>query len=177
MVCRSGLCLLPWDDGVCSLVVGRLAAHCVAAQLRSVMRLRACKSSVLAQAVLALIFSTPCAWAATGAGVPAQVTQVIAVQRLPPSAVSFVIVDPDSGRLVLGPNPDTPRSPAAPSKVVTTFGARGLLGPAYIWHTRAAIRGALDDGLLDGDLILQCGRDPYMTLERWWSFAPALRAS
>src|SRR5258708_38462708 len=111
MVCRTGLCLLPGTDAVSSLVVGRLAAHCVAAQLRSVMRLRACKSSVLAQAVLALIFSTPCAWAATGAGVPAQVTQVIAVQRLPPSPGSFVIVDPDSVRLVRGQTTGTPRSP------------------------------------------------------------------
>src|SRR5260370_32805430 len=176
MVCRTGVCLVPGTDAVSSLVVGRLAAHCVAAQLRSVMRLRACKSSVLAQAVLALIFSTPCAWAATGAGVPAQVTQVIAVQRLPPSAVSFDIVDPDSDRLVLGQNPDTPGSRASTVKVVTTFAALALLGPAYTWHTRASIRGALDDGVLDGDLILQGGGDPYMTLERWWSFVHALRA-
>ena len=73
-------------------------------------------------------------------------------------------------------NPDTPRSPASTIKVVTTFAALDLLGPAYTWHTRASIRGVLDDGVLDGDLILQGGGDPYMTLERWWSFAQALRA-
>jgi len=38
------------------------------------------------------------------------------------------------------------------------------------------IRGGLNQGVLDGDLILQGGGDPYMTLERWWSFAHALRA-
>ena len=112
-----------------------------------------------------------CAWAAAGAEVPAPVAAVIAAQRLPPSAVSFAVVDPDSGRLVLGQNPDTPRSPASTIKVVTTFAALDLLGPAYTWHTRASIRGALDGGVLDGDLILQGGGDPYMTLERWWSFA------
>ena len=141
------------------------------------MGLRACKSNVLERAALALILSTPpCAWAAAGAEVPAHVTQVIAAQRLPPSAVSFAIVDPDSDRLVLGQNPDTPRSPASTVKVVTTFAALDLLGPAYTWHTRASIRGTLDDGALDGDLILQGGGDPYMTLERWWSFVHALRA-
>jgi D-alanyl-D-alanine carboxypeptidase/D-alanyl-D-alanine-endopeptidase (penicillin-binding protein 4) len=143
------------------------------------MRSRACKLNVLERAALALILSAPaCAWAAAGVdfGVPGAVTQVIAAQRLPPGAVSFVIVDPDSGRLVLSQNPDTPRSPASTIKVVTTFAALDLLGPAYTWHTRASIRGALDDGVLDGDLILQGGGDPYMTLERWWTFAHALRA-
>jgi D-alanyl-D-alanine carboxypeptidase/D-alanyl-D-alanine-endopeptidase (penicillin-binding protein 4) len=116
------------------------------------------------------------AWAATGAGTPAPVAQAITVQRLPPSAVSFVVVDPDSGRVLLAQNPDTPRSPASTVKTVTTLAALELLGPAYTWHTRASIRGALDGGTLDGDLILQGGGDPYMTLERWWSFAHALRA-
>jgi len=115
-----------------------------------------------------------CAWAA--ADLPPSVAQTISAQRLPPGAVSVAIVDPDSGRLVLGQNLDTPRSPASTIKVVTTFAALDMLGPAYTWHTRASIRGALIDGVLDGDLILQGGGDPYMTLERWWSFAHALRA-
>jgi D-alanyl-D-alanine carboxypeptidase/D-alanyl-D-alanine-endopeptidase (penicillin-binding protein 4) len=129
------------------------------------------------QAVLALIgCASVGAWAAASTGTPASVSQVIAAERLPPSAVSFVIVDPDSGRVVLAQNPDTPRSPASTVKTVTTFAALDLLGPAYTWHTRAWIRGLLDGGTLDGDLILQGGGDPYMTLERWWSFAHALRA-
>jgi serine-type D-Ala-D-Ala carboxypeptidase/endopeptidase (penicillin-binding protein 4) len=127
-------------------------------------------------AIMVLGCMPACAWAAAGAEVPAPVTAVIAAQRLPPSAVSFAIVDPDSGRLLFGQNPDTPRSPASTIKVVTTFAALDLLGPAYTWHTRASIRGALRGGVLDGDLILQGGGDPYMTLERWWSFAGALRA-
>ena len=107
---------------------------------------------------------------------PAPVTQVIAAQGLPQSAVSIVIIDPESGHLVLSQNPDIPRSPASTIKTVTTFAALDLLGPAYIWHTRALVHGALEEGVLDGDLILQGGGDPYMTLERWWSFAHALRA-
>lgn len=115
------------------------------------------------------------AWASTGS-VPAPVTQIMAAQRLPGNSVSIVVVDPDSGRVVLGQNPDTPRSPASTIKVVTTFAALDLLGPAYTWRTRAWVRGVLNDGVLDGDLILQGGGDPYMTLDRWWSFVRALRA-
>src|SRR6202453_3598948 len=118
-----------------------------------------------------------CAWAADGVGAPAPVTQIIASERLPTRAVSFVIMDLESGRVVRSLNPDTPRSPASTIKVVTTFAALETLGPAYTWHTHASIRGVLSSGVLDGDLILQGGGDPYMTLERWWTFARDLRAS
>jgi D-alanyl-D-alanine carboxypeptidase/D-alanyl-D-alanine-endopeptidase (penicillin-binding protein 4) len=116
------------------------------------------------------------AWAAPGGSIPPSVTQVISAQRLPQTAVSFSIIDAESGLPKLGHNPDTPRSPASTLKVVTTFAALDLLGPNFTWRTRASIRGDIADGVLDGDLILQGGGDPYMTLERWWSFAHALRA-
>jgi D-alanyl-D-alanine carboxypeptidase/D-alanyl-D-alanine-endopeptidase (penicillin-binding protein 4) len=99
---------------------------------------------------------------------PAAVTQIMAAQRLPSSALSFVILDADTGRVVMSHNPDTPRSPASTIKTVTTFAALDVLGPAFLWQTRAWLH--------DGDLYLQGGGDPYMTLERWWSFVQGLRA-
>ncbi|HEX3912057.1 MAG TPA: D-alanyl-D-alanine carboxypeptidase/D-alanyl-D-alanine-endopeptidase [Steroidobacteraceae bacterium] len=109
---------------------------------------------------------------AGGAGaaepVPAALAQVILAQRLPLNSVSFVILDPDTGHVVLSHNPDTPRSPASTIKTVTTYAALDMLGPAFIWQTRAFTH--------DGDLILQGGGDPYITLERWWSFVQGLRA-
>jgi D-alanyl-D-alanine carboxypeptidase/D-alanyl-D-alanine-endopeptidase (penicillin-binding protein 4) len=132
----------------------------------------------LKRAALALMCCAPaCAWAADGVGAPAPVTQIIASERLPTSAVSFVIMDTESGRVVRSLNPDTPRSPASTIKVVTTFAALETLGPAYTWHTHASTRGVLSGGVLDGDLILQGGGDPYMTLERWWTFVRELRAT
>jgi serine-type D-Ala-D-Ala carboxypeptidase/endopeptidase (penicillin-binding protein 4) len=131
----------------------------------------------LNRAVLALILSMPpVVWANSAAGIPTPVTQVMAAQGLPTGAVSVAVLDLGSGRLVLSQNPDTPRSPASTIKVVTTFAALDLLGPAYTWHTQASIRGEIEAGVLDGDLYLRGGGDPYMTLERWWSFAQALRA-
>src|SRR5580693_865285 len=119
------------------------------------MRLNACRLIVLQRAALALMgCASMSAWPAAGAGVPVRVAEVIAAQRLPPSAVSFVILDPDSGRITLGQNLDTPRSPASTIKTLTTFAALDLLGPSFAWHTRALIRGELNGGVLDGDLIL-----------------------
>jgi D-alanyl-D-alanine carboxypeptidase/D-alanyl-D-alanine-endopeptidase (penicillin-binding protein 4) len=104
------------------------------------------------------------------------VDQVAAAEGLPTSAVSYVVMDPDSGRVLLGRNTTTARSPASTIKLVTTFAALDLLGPAFTWHTRGLVHGELKDGILNGDLILKGGGDPYMTLERWWDFAHQLRS-
>ena len=119
----------------------------------------ACGAAVLSGAAIA---------AGLSSAVPAAITQLMAAQRLPSSALSFVIVDADTGRVVMSHNPDTPRSPASTMKTVTTFAALDMLGPAFIWQTRAWLH--------DGDLYLQGGGDPYITLERWWSFVQDLRA-
>ena len=116
-----------------------------------------------------------CGWARGDAQISAPASTAMAAARLPPGAVSFAILDVDSGRLVAAQNADMPRSPASTIKTVTTIAALESLGPAYTWHTQASIRGVLKNGLLDGDLILKGGGDPYMTLERWWSFAHGLR--
>jgi D-alanyl-D-alanine carboxypeptidase/D-alanyl-D-alanine-endopeptidase (penicillin-binding protein 4) len=102
------------------------------------------------------------------AAVPAGITQVMAAQRVPAGAASFVILEAESGRVVTSHNADTPRSPASTIKTVTTFAALDMLGPAFLWQTRAWVH--------DADLILQGGGDPYMTTERWWSFVQDLRA-
>jgi serine-type D-Ala-D-Ala carboxypeptidase/endopeptidase (penicillin-binding protein 4) len=112
--------------------------------------------------------------AAAGAP-PAPVAEAIAGERIAPPAVSFVVLDVETGQIAASFNPSTPRSPASTIKVVTTFAALDSLGPAYIWHTQALLQGALEDGVLDGNLILKGGGDPYMTLERWWSFVQELR--
>ena len=109
--------------------------------------------------------------------VPNEIASAIATAHLPPSSVSFTVVDVDSGRVVASDNAETPRSPASTIKTITTFASLDLLGPAYLWHTKALALGAVHDGDLDGDLILQGGGDPYMTLERWWNFARQIRAS
>lgn len=122
-----------------------------------------------------LMFMTGVSPALSVPGAPPPVAQTMAAQHLPATGMSFAIIDPDTGRLIAGQNLDTPRSPASTIKVVTTFASLDLLGPAYVWHTRAAIRGEIHNGVLDGDLVLQGGGDPYMTLERWWRFARTLR--
>ena len=165
LVCGIGLHFLPGNHAVSALALARLAAYRAAPQLMKPLTL------LLKRMLLACaggVFSAAAAAAGSGGAVPAAIAQVMAAQRLPSSALSFVIVDADTGRVVMSHNEDTPRSPASTMKALTTFAALDMLGPAFVWHTRAWLR--------DGDLYLQGGGDPYMTLERWWSFVQGLRA-
>jgi serine-type D-Ala-D-Ala carboxypeptidase/endopeptidase (penicillin-binding protein 4) len=153
-------------DAIFPLALARLAAHRAAPQLMNGIML-ALHRIALHRIALVCVCCTALPLGSIAA-VPADITQAIAAQRLPASAVSFVILEADSGHAVMSQNADTPRSPASTIKTVTTFAALDMLGPAYIWQTRAWVA--------DGDLILQGGGDPYMTLERWWSFVQGLRA-
>jgi serine-type D-Ala-D-Ala carboxypeptidase/endopeptidase (penicillin-binding protein 4) len=152
-------------DAIFSLALARVGWHCAAPQLNRIML--AIHRTALHRIALACIC---CAALPLGsiAAVPADITQAIAAQRLPASAVSFVILEADSGHVVMTQNADTPRSPASTIKTVTTFAALDMLGPTFVWQTRAWTH--------EGDLFLQGGGDPYMTMERWWSFAHGLRA-
>ncbi len=63
-----------------------------------------------------------------------------------------------------------PRQPASTMKLVPTWAALELLGPAYTWKTRAWSDAPVVKGVLKGNLYLQGGGDPLLTIERWWRF-------
>ncbi len=106
---------------------------------------------------------------------PTAVARVMERRNVPLDSLSIYVLDVASDEVLLDYHSDVPRSPASTIKVLTTFAALDALGPAFTWKTRAFVQGSLRDGTLDGDLILVGGGDPYMTSERWWSFARGLR--
>jgi serine-type D-Ala-D-Ala carboxypeptidase/endopeptidase (penicillin-binding protein 4) len=125
--------------------------------------------------LLAICNATRLALAEVSPAVPATILQAILAQRLPRDAVSMSVLDLEADRVVFALNSDVPRNPASTIKLLTTYAGLDMLGPAYTWHTRAYVRGEWQGSLLKGDLVLKGGGDPFMTLERWWSFARALR--
>ena len=52
-------------------------------------------------------------------------------------------------------NAAVPRNPASTMKVVTTYAALELLGPAYSWRTRAWATGPVKDLVLEVDRMFQ----------------------
>ena len=122
---------------------------------------------------LLLIASAPLA-NAQGA-LPPAVAQALATAKIPPSAVAVVVQDAGANRDSLSLNASTPMNPASVMKLVTTYAALELLGPAYRWKTEAWVNGSLRDGVLEGDLILKGGGDPKLDLEAFWILLRALR--
>jgi D-alanyl-D-alanine carboxypeptidase/D-alanyl-D-alanine-endopeptidase (penicillin-binding protein 4) len=110
----------------------------------------------------------------------AEVARTAAASR----ALGVNIVELDTGETVFSHNPDEPRVIASNSKLFTTAAALDALGAGYFFETRLLMRGAVNQGVLRGDLGVvgagdpqisgrEYGGDPYGAFRPW---AAALRA-
>ncbi len=106
---------------------------------------------------------------------PPEVQKALAQQRIPGTSLSVLVKEVGRDEPLVSYNSTVPRNPASTMKVVTTWSALEILGPAYTWQTRAYATGPVKDQVLDGDLVLVGGGDPFMTAERWWGFANGVR--
>ncbi len=107
---------------------------------------------------------------------PAPVARVLRGHGLSGQGLSVYVLGVDDDAPVLNFNGGVPRNPASVIKLLTTMVALDVLGPAHRWQTRAYLDGPLQKGRLDGNLLLAGGGDPYLTVERLWTFARDLRA-
>ena len=75
-------------------------------------------------------------------------------------ALSFSIVDMESGRELASASSRAPLPPASAAKAITAAYALEALGPESRFETRLVADGPASDGVIDGDLILAGGGDP-----------------
>lgn len=115
-----------------------------------------------------------CSWA-HGTTLPPAVERVLAGHGIARDEVSIVVQAVDSPEPVLSHFSDTPRNPASVMKLLTTWTALEILGPAYTWPTEVYFVGDFDGTRLDGDLALKGYGDPYLVLEEFWKLIRALR--
>jgi D-alanyl-D-alanine carboxypeptidase/D-alanyl-D-alanine-endopeptidase (penicillin-binding protein 4) len=106
---------------------------------------------------------------------PPEVEQALRRHKIPATSLSVYVREVGREEPVVSFNSDVPRNPASTMKVLTTFAALDTLGPAYTWRTRAYATGPVRNQVLEGDLVLVGGGDPWMTAERWWGFVSGLR--
>jgi D-alanyl-D-alanine carboxypeptidase/D-alanyl-D-alanine-endopeptidase (penicillin-binding protein 4) len=107
---------------------------------------------------------------------PGPVAQALARAGVPSSAVGLYVQQVDAPRPTAIFNASQPMNPASAIKLVTTFAALDLLGPAYTWKTEAYLAGRVQGDVLDGDLLLKGYGDPKLTVENFWLFLRGLRA-
>jgi D-alanyl-D-alanine carboxypeptidase/D-alanyl-D-alanine-endopeptidase (penicillin-binding protein 4) len=107
---------------------------------------------------------------------PAPVARALAQAEIPESATAFYVHEIGAERPLLAARAGQPMNPASSIKLVTTYAALELLGPAFHWVTDAYADGVLSDGVLEGDLVLKGRGDPKLTLESFWLLLRSLRA-
>jgi serine-type D-Ala-D-Ala carboxypeptidase/endopeptidase (penicillin-binding protein 4) len=103
-----------------------------------------------------------------GAELPAPVLKELRAAGIPPSSAAAVVWEVGTATPSVSVRADVLMNPASVMKLVTTFAALELLGPAYRWKTEA---------YLDGDnLVLRGYGDPKLTYESFWLLLRALRS-
>ncbi|MBK9161063.1 MAG: D-alanyl-D-alanine carboxypeptidase/D-alanyl-D-alanine-endopeptidase [Nitrosomonadales bacterium] len=121
--------------------------------------------------VLSLLVSG--AWAAS---LPREVRMELKRAGIPPDAVAVEVREAGKMAPLVSVNARRAMNPASTMKLLTTFAALDLLGPAYTWKTEAWLDGDLKDGVLRGDLILKGYGEPKFTIEQFWLWLAELRA-
>ena len=115
-----------------------------------------------------LLSALTSATAAAADPLPAAVLNGLRQAGVPPSSVSVLVPEVGARRPALAVNAALSRNPGSVMKLVTTYAALELLGPAYRWKTEA---------WLDGDdLYLKGSGDPKLSYESFWMLLRALRA-
>lgn len=100
---------------------------------------------------------------------PPAVEAALLRANLPREAVTLLVVDAEGRQPPrLSHRASVPVNPASVMKLVTTYAALDLLGPAYSWRTPVYVEGAVRDGTLYGNLYIRGLGDPRLVTERLW---------
>jgi D-alanyl-D-alanine carboxypeptidase/D-alanyl-D-alanine-endopeptidase (penicillin-binding protein 4) len=124
---------------------------------------------------IALLWAAALPLAQAATQLPPEARQALQRAAIPPEAVAVVVHELGATQPVLDWRADAPMNPASLMKLPTTLAALDRLGPAFTWATPLWLTGALNDGVLDGDLVIQGRGDPKLVVERLWLALRQLR--
>ncbi len=103
---------------------------------------------------------------------PTEVAAALGRAKVPPVALSAVVQEVGGAVPDLAWRGKASVNPASVMKLVTTYAALDLLGPAWTWSTPVWLHGSVrnpgPDGVLEGDLVIRGSGDPKLVLERLW---------
>lgn len=107
--------------------------------------------------------------AARAQALPPAVDAALARAKVPREAVTLMVVDVQGGQAPrLAHRTTAAVNPASVAKLVTSFAALELLGPAYAWNTPVYVDGPVQAGVLQGNLYIKGQGDPKLVVERLW---------
>ena len=125
-------------------------------------------------AALLLLIARP----ALTSELPAAVGAALRDAGIPERSVAVVVHGVDQPQPLLRHNAQQSMNPASAMKLVTTYAALELLGPAYTWKTEALTDAPAQNaqGQLSGNLYLRGSGDPRLAQEQFWLLLRQLRA-
>ena len=91
--------------------------------------------------------------------------------------VSYAVVDVSTGRRLEARDPAKALPPASVSKAITALYAMQTLGAGYRFRTRLIATGAIENGVIKGDLVLVGGGDPTLNTDALAGMAAKLKAA
>ena len=92
-----------------------------------------------------------------------------------PGKTTLALADARSGEIIEASSPLLSHPPASVTKIITTLYAHDALGPGFRFHTRLMTSGRLENGRLDGDIILVGGGDPTLDTDDLADLASQLK--
>ncbi len=104
-------------------------------------------------------------WPVMAGNLPPGVLQALKAAQIPADSVAVTVQAVDAASPLLSHNAMQPMNPASVMKLLTTYAALNLLGPAYTWKTGAWSEAPAVDGVLDGNLYLKGSGDPRFAIE------------
>jgi serine-type D-Ala-D-Ala carboxypeptidase/endopeptidase (penicillin-binding protein 4) len=119
----------------------------------------------LGSAALAL-----CTFAAAHAAsdLPPEAKTALQRAKVPEATLSVMVQELGTARTVLALQEHEAVNPASLVKLVTTYAALDLLGPAWAWSTPVWLLGPVRDGVLEGNVVIKGQGDPKLVIERLW---------
>jgi serine-type D-Ala-D-Ala carboxypeptidase/endopeptidase (penicillin-binding protein 4) len=131
--------------------------------------------SWITASLMASLVAAPCAAAAFDDPLPATVVNALAQAGLPPDALGAIAIPQTFWARPWQHRADAPMQPGSAMKLVTTIVALDRLGPNHRGRTELHTTGVVNDGVLDGDLVLVGGADPDFDLPALWQLLFELR--
>ncbi|MBV8172764.1 MAG: D-alanyl-D-alanine carboxypeptidase/D-alanyl-D-alanine-endopeptidase [Candidatus Eremiobacteraeota bacterium] len=131
-----------------------------------------------AVAILALLLGIADASPArsTDAALQSTIGSIARQSPLDRAQLGVLAIDAQTGKVLVARQADTPFMPASTFKALLSVAALHIVGPQFRFNTQLLARGPLENGVVDGDLILVGGGDPLLSSDDLSAAAKAVRA-
>lgn len=126
--------------------------------------------------ILVVAYALFAAWMAQAGPLPPTIQAALRQSQIPRGHIGLVVQSLDRNKATTSFNAAAPFNPASVMKVVTTLAALDSFGPDHTFKTHVLIDGAITDGILNGNLIIQGGGDPALNLEHFQTLLHEIRA-